>query len=660
MSRILIIDEEPGNRLILSSRFSEQGYEVAVADTGAKGLIEARNSGYELFLIDAGLKEGISASELCGRLKGNPATLSVPIVLFQNQTVTPEEMTRAYEAGCEAFVPKSAMPALDHVVRVLLGLRAERIELGKENRSLRERLEHITESAPAHDNDPSVPARDNGEHSMVLRELASGRPNGLLVVDSEGYVRQADRAACEVFGNRVEGGKLGSMAPSTGLEAFVRDARTEPREGFRFDLDARKGRGSHSYTAAVVPLVSGPGQEDPGLKVVLLMDVGKRRLAAEILRATERGFPIQQLGSLLEAARQEYGPHNLVGVGTEAQELRSRVVELAGKRMPVVVRGEEGTGKRRIARSVHYCGPWTGPLLELNCGGLSAEGLENEIFGYVKGAFPQAADDRSGLLHQAQDGTLFLYAVESLPIELQTRLLDVIRRGRFTRRGCKREEAVDVRLILASAAPLENGVREGRFSEELMQELGQGTIRLSPLDQHSVDVPVLVTHFLQRMGFARGVTAVSPQALGILESYSWPGNVTELEDAIEKACIGANDGIIQVEDLPRALQDVMADLPERELTPVARREGLSLQGTHSVGGGKPMGEGGGSQRTGWIPKELRPWDITDEDPISLEHYEKMVLLRALNEVEGDKLAAARLLNVGKSTLYRKLKRFGIT
>jgi two-component system response regulator HydG len=144
----------------------------------------------------------------------------------------------------------------------------------------------------------------------------------------------------------------------------------------------------------------------------------------------------------------------------------------------------------------------------------------------------------------------------------------------------------------------------------------------------------------------------------LLQQHAWPGNVAELEDCIEQACTRAQNGVVQIEDLPRPLRDLQRDVPVRDIIPVKRADGPLVQGTHSAAPPKydalPRSpEGAPAER------ELQQWDITDDDPVSFDVYEKKVLLRALHAVGGDKLAAAKLLNVGKSTLYRKLKRFGI-
>jgi len=263
MSRILIIDDDPGNRLIVKSRLTDLGYEVLVAESGATGLVEARNCGAGLFLVSASLGSGIDAVEVCRRLKAIPETTAVHVLIYSNLPVSPEELARAYGAGCDAFVPKLEMPALDHVVRVQLRNKAIQEDLAEQNRVLDQHNRRLREESQR-TSDREVSRVESGEAALVLRELAANRPNGVLLVDADGFVRQADRGACEVFGNRIEGKNLGFLAPASGLEAFVRDARSEARDGFRFDISALGGRAARSLTASVIPLVTKPGVEDRG------------------------------------------------------------------------------------------------------------------------------------------------------------------------------------------------------------------------------------------------------------------------------------------------------------------------------------------------------------------------------------------------------------
>ncbi len=651
MSRILVIDDDPGNRLVVKSRLSDLGYEVFLAETGAEGLVEARNLGFDLFLVAASLGSGVDAIEVCRRLNGLPETGSVPVILYSHLPASQEELTRAFEAGCDAFVPKQQMPVLDQVIRVQLRAKAILEDLTEQNRVLDQNNRRLREEGQrSADRETSI--SEGGESMLVLRELASNRPDGVMLVDSEGFVRQADRGACEVFGNRIEGKNLGFLAPASGLEAFVRDARSESRDGFRFDISALGGRAARSLRASVVPLITKPGANDRAFKVVLLLDAGKRRIAGELMRISEPGIPRQQLGSLLEAARETYCPHSLVGNSAGARRAREVVAHFARRRQPVLVTGEAGVGKTRVARTMHYGGPFSGPFLRLRCSGLDPANLERELFGYVKGAFADAKDDRPGLVQQAADGTLYLEEVCALPIATQELLCEMIEQGSVKRVGSERAEKVEVGVVASTAMDLQAALAEGRLSRKLFGLLEENHIHLPPLIDRQEDIIPLASLFVTRYGRPHGVRVIEEEAVELLMRYEWPGNVREFEDCIRSACARAKEAEITVSSLPPALLDGTDGLPAHELKPMARRTSSSGE---AVSGGVPVPSASSASM-----RRRQPWDINEDDPISLDLYEMKALLRALDHVGGDKLAAARLLNVGKSTLYRKLKRFDIT
>jgi DNA-binding NtrC family response regulator len=657
LSRILVVDDDSASRLVLKSRLAEQGYEVATVESGARGLMEAREGTFDLVLISATLGSGLPGWEVCRRIKGAPATSTVPVLLFSYSAPANEQLERGYEAGCTDFLAGSELPALEHVLKLALKQRRYLIELADEVRLLHEQVRRLQEERHRpHEREGG--SRDGEDYASVMRELASGRPDGLMIVDAEGTVRQADRGASELLGARIPGSHLGSLVPSSGLEAFVRNARIEVREGFRFDLLPRKGRAPRSLSATVVPLLVHPDQQDPGLRVVLLYDAQKRKLAAEILQLPAPIIPRQELGSLREAARETFRPESLIGSSAALKSARAAVVRASQTSDPVLIFGASGTGKERVARTLHYCGSSTGPFVQVRCSALAPDALELELFGQAKGALPQAAADRPGLVHMAQDGTLYLEEIGELAPSTQQRILRLLEEGAIQRKGAQRVERLDVRIVASSSRSLEGLVHEGRFSKGLYQRFKPNTLEVPPLAVRAEDVPLLARHFLRRSGSCSGVGEIAEDALALLQQHPWPDNVAELEDCIEQACARAQNGIVQVDDLPRALRDLRRDVPVRDIIPIKRAQGPLVQGTHSPSPAlhEAPARAAGDSSAG---RELRQWDITEDDPVSFDVYEKKVLLRALDVVDGDKIKAAQLLNVGKSTLYRKLKRYGI-
>jgi len=656
MVRILVVDADPGERLVLRSRLMEHGYDVALAENGAKGLVEARAGAFDLMLLAASLGTGVEGNEVCRRLKAIPQLNGVPLVVYATSTNSPEACARAYDAGADAFVSKSQMAALDQIVEVMLGFRARLEELGEQNRNLELAYRSVQEERQQ-ESDLRATGGVNGSSSLVVREMAAARPDGMLIVDEHGCVVNVDRGACELLGTQLEGKRLGQIVPSSGLEAFVRDARTEPRDQFRFDVRGC-GRGDRSLMATAIPVTARADGDAVRLRVVLLLDVGKRKVAEEMVRLGERGLPQHQVSTLLEAARATYRPEAIVGHSERIVQIRRRVTELSRLRGHVLVRGERGSGKGFLARVLHYGGPLSGAFLSLRCASLTPENLERELFGYAKGAFPGAIADRPGLVSMARDGTLFLSEIADLPLRLQEKLLRVLETGTVSRIGSTRSEPIDLRIVASTSIDLEEQVRKGAFLPELYERLGRLTLQVPALREFLADLPAIGEHYLRHFGGRHEVSGIEDRGIWVMQQYDWPGNLAELEDCIEKACSRAAGRSIDVPDLTRPLRDLFTELPDPELIPAVRPV---IASAAPLGSLLPQRSAGGPAEIGVTPRfSTRAWDISDDDPISLELYEKKALLRALDSCNGDKLAAAKLLKVGKSTLYRKLKRLGLS
>lgn len=655
MSRILVVDDDSGHRIILKSRLSNAGYEVIEADNGARGLVAARGHTFDAFLIAAGLSSGVDGYEVCRRLKAIPETNGAPVLLFHAHSPVSEDIARGFEAGCDAFLSRVELPTLEHVLRLHLRNRQRVHELHEELRAYQGHARRTAEerARPAE----SSGGRDSGD-AHGARDSGIARPDGVLVVDAEGLVRQADRGARELLGTRLEHQHLGSLAPATRLEAFVRDARIEPRDGFRFDLSARKGHAPRSLTATVVPLVVHPGELDPGLRVVLLYDAAKRRIAAEAMRINGPCLPRHEIGALIEAARCTYRVEALAGDSDAAAQLRSAVQQAVASSDPVLIRGEPGSGKERIARTLHYSGSSTGAFSQIHCGAVSGENLELEIFGHAKGA--SSPNEAPGLLHQAQDGTLYLEEIQEAPLSIQERLVRFMREGALQRVGSARAERIDVRLIFSASQPIQSKIIEGQFSKDLAQLLEPRTIDVPTLTARGVDIDLLAQQFLERYGLPRKVHGLSEEVQALFRAHSWPENIGELENTIEQACLHATGPTIELGDLPRSLREQFEELPGHDLIPAKRPSGPQAQGTHSIPGRPRENDAKGGLRSARLVRERGPYDIDNDSPLDLDYYEKMLLLRALDRTQGDKLAAAKLLNLGKSTLYRKLKRYEIS
>lgn len=281
----------------------------------------------------------------------------------------------------------------------------------------------------------------------------------------------------------------------------------------------------------------------------------------------------------------------------------------------VLLLGESGSGKEVVAARLHEMSARVaGPFVRINCGAISPNMLEAELFGYVKGAFTGANSAYEGVFQQAHGGTLFLDEIAELPAESQTRLLRVLQEREFRPIGSSRVVQVDFRLVSATNRVLDKALEEGRFREDLFYRVNTFQITVPPLRDRSEDIPGLVSHFLQRFGGRGGKRppAIDAEALSLLSAHLWPGNVRELQNAIEHAVVIAS-GRITVADLPASI-----------------REAVELR------------QSSGSQATGM-----------------LRQAERMALRAALDKAQGNKSTAARVLGIGRATLYAKLREAGL-
>lgn len=648
VTRILVIDIEREERSAIVDRLHRQAYEVVVVDSAGRALDEVREAGFDLILLSSSqLAGGVNGPDLCREIKALPAYTNVPVLIFCHDEYSKPVAEKTYDSGCEAFLCKHTLPTLERVIEVMLrisershGLKEKNSELRFENKRLDDAL---------HQNAEAVSLEGGGLSSLIQQEYAAGRPDGVLLTDATGSVRLADRGARELLGTELEGRTLGTLAPATRLEAFVRDTRSEPRQGFRFELPARNGSTARSLVASVVPLTNGAAN---GLRAVLLLDVGRRRLAEAALESQDRGLPRHQLAPLMEAARVVFSPGAITGESQPTEALRRRIQSATTRKVPVLIIGERGTGKETVARVLHFSGLSTGPFLQARCTVLSSQSLEYELFGYEKDSIPGAVADRPGLWDMARDGALFIEEIGHLSLELQERLLELVKTQQAPSEGNGRKaRKPNVRLVASTTRDLHAEARAGRFLPELLAVFRDCSLRMPTLSERREDVPALATEFLRRFGGFNEVYSISAEASTALQSYDWPGNVSELEDCIEQACSRAEDGIIEIHNLTRHLRELARELPPQSINGAALgRAALTPRAPLPTSAPQPIP----------IARHMHEWDITEEDPINFEVYERKAILRALDTCHGNKIAAAHLLNIGKSTLYRKLKHLGIS
>lgn len=622
VNRILLVEDDAGAQLLYRNRLTDLGYRVVVSSTGAMGLMEARSAPFDLFLVDIDLGSGIDGYEVCRRLKTIPEIHGVPVVLISGHVKTQEDLHRGYEAGCQSFLVKGDVTLLEDVVRAMLRIKSLQDDLALQNRLLEDRNRRFeAEKARSAELEQSLSANARG-----AREAR--RPDGMLLVDGEGVVRVSDRGARDLFGQAIEGKHLALLAPDSRLEAIVRNARTEPLERIRFEVAERASRGARTLSASVYPFTVQPGLDLPHLRLVLLFDLAvsgsvgwKGDLGAQLRR---------EQAPLMEAAREVFRVSALLGTSPVMRELRDRVARAALSEGPALLQGPSGSGKGFLARILHYSGVRSGPFVELDCGELGPEDAELELFG------DSDANGRIGALQRAAGGTLFLRDIERLEPRLQQRLLDAIVNERVLRQGASNAERVHVRVLASTRTGLSEAVDQGRFLLGLESRLTAEVFVLHGLKARREDLPALSAHFLAKYG-RYPETRLTAEALAAFLRYDWPDNVRELELVIRHACGAARRGAIGPEDLPSPLADIhRGPRPAPPLPPaIAEPSGLE--------------------------RELDSLRASLDTTVSLlDAYEKGALLHALSLTQHDKLAAAKLLQIGKSTFYRKLKQHGIS
>jgi two-component system response regulator HydG len=315
-----------------------------------------------------------------------------------------------------------------------------------------------------------------------------------------------------------------------------------------------------------------------------------------------------------EPSEEPAGLVDLIGTSERMLKVRRLIAKVAPQRHPVLILGESGTGKELVARSIHAQGPWPDkPFVPVDCGALAPTLIESELFGHVRGAFTGATQSRQGLLVAADGGTVFFDEVAELPFELQSKLLRALQEREIRPLGSTARVRLDARIIAATNQTLDSAIKRGTFRKELYFRLNVVSIKLPPLRERRSDIPALVRYFLDRYGGEQGgMLGVSEEVMARLMSYDWPGNVRELENCIQRALALGSGPELQMQDLPSSL---LYFVPSA--TPQA----------------KPLS--------------------------TLEELEKKAILQALEATGGDRLRAAKLLGIGKTTIYRKLKEYGL-
>ena len=341
----------------------------------------------------------------------------------------------------------------------------------------------------------------------------------------------------------------------------------------------------------------------------------------------------------------EAGFESLLGAGPRMRRIFRLIRKVASTDSTVLLLGESGTGKELVARSIHLQSKRAGgPFVPVNVGAIAASLIESELFGHQRGAFTGASTDRRGLIEEADGGTLFLDEIGDMPLAAQVNLLRVLENSEVRRVGENLARHVDVRVIAATHHDLMSDIETGRFRPDLFYRLNVVQIELPPLRERREDIGLLSSYFLDRTAarWGRPRMSFSAEAMDLLESYDYPGNVRELENAIEHAVTVAESAVIEPADLPAAFRAA------RQLAPHA--EGAQ-DGKVGAGAGDEARAGYAAPSRDGEPRPREEWSLAE---VEKEHIE-----RVLKAHRGNATTAAKQLGISRTTLWRKLRVYGL-
>jgi two-component system response regulator AtoC len=451
--------------------------------------------------------------------------------------------------------------------------------------------------------------------------MASAR---ILVVDDDEIILTSLSEFLRLEGHFVETAKAfreaaARLAAAT-FHLVIADVSMPEADGFELLKMVR-----NRYPDTAVIMVTGYGTIEDAVRAIkqgaadyLTKPIIDDEIKVRIERVLAQQSLTAEVRTLKNQLAERYSLGNIIGHDYKMVKVFDLVESVADTPTTVLVTGESGTGKSMVARAIHHrSNRRAGPFVEVACGALPETLLESELFGHVKGSFTGAVGDKAGKFKQADGGTIFLDEVSTATPALQVKLLRVVQELEFEPVGGSKTEHVDVRCILATNMDLADAVRDGKFRQDLYYRINVVSVHLSPLRDRLGDIPLLAEHFLKRHceRTSRHVVGFQDEALRALQMFDWPGNVRQLENVIERAVILTKTPTIGMDDLPEEIR-------------------------------APRGKGGGNGH-GMPLKQ------------ALQLPEKDLILRALKTHQGSRQATAHALGINRTTLYKKMKRYGI-
>jgi len=442
----------------------------------------------------------------------------------------------------------------------------------------------------------------------------------LLIVDDEANTLATLSRAFRLAGHEAtvcdNAAKAIELAKSDHFDMIFSDVVMPGKDGLSLLEDLR----SQGVITPVV-MMSGQAHIEMAVRATKLgaLDFLEKPISTDkLLLTVENALKLQRLESENRQLRQRLGKHEIIWAGEAMKKVMAQVERVAATETRVCIRGETGTGKELVARTLHEKSPRaSGLFVAVNCAAVPSELIESELFGHEKGSFTGAAGRHIGKFEQAERGTLFLDEIGDMPLPMQAKLLRVLEEGEVERIGSAKPVTVDVRVIVATHRNLEALVREGKFRQDLFHRVLVFPLSLPPLRERGDDIPALITHFAAQVCAQNNWKPVkfTPQAVEALQEYSWPGNVRELRNMVERLMLLASG------------DEVDAQTVRSVLAPTSERSSVSL--------------GSGT--------------LTDR----VETFEREVILAELKRSNFHMTNAAKILGLERSHLYKKAEQLGI-
>lgn len=457
---------------------------------------------------------------------------------------------------------------------------------------------------------------DNAAHILFIDDDPGSREGLTLLLKLEGYLVEAVAAGEDAL----------ELLSRKSYEVIITDLFLPGVSG----IDILKHVKEHALPCNVI-LITGNATAETAVKAMkegafdyITKPLNFEELKVLVAKAVEKTRLVAENLYLRQQLRGKYKFDNIIGNSPAIQQVFSRMEKILHTDSTVLILGESGTGKELVARAIHFNGSRKDkPFIPINCGAIPGELLESELFGHMRGSFTGAVADKPGKFELANHGTIFLDEIGTMPLHLQMKLLRVLQEQETERVGSTRPTKLDVRVISATNADLEERVRRGQFREDLYYRLNVIPIPLPPLRERYEDIPLLAKHFLRKicMDMNRPIMNLSQNAVKALGGYEWPGNVREMENAIERAVALTDGDVIDQQDLPPQIGGVPLDdspIPTLQLP----EEGLNMAGT-------------------------------------IAHIEQALIKQAMDKSSNVKARAAALLKINRTTLVEKIKRYGM-